>query len=1167
VTISLEGGSYARFRPNYLDADSYKEFQQATEGTRYVRELRTKLAPLDKVPGILVRLRECRQDNGEPLFDAVLQPEIIQAMQDRTASQWLDLKSAQARIEKIDAELHARTGFNLYPFQKTGSQWLTLRQAALLADEQGTGKDQAVSEPVLTSTGWRKMGDLKVGDFVIGSDGGPTEVLGVFPQGRRQQFRVTLTDGTSTRCGAEHLWLVSPGRSFTSVNSRPRVKTLREMMERGLRSAQGYSHWFVPVLTAPIEFSDVEEDAFLHPYLIGALIANGSLAHAVVGHTGTEEQRDVIRRLMPAGYRLSPTKGDEYTYRFVLSERSSGRPRNEVRRHLTLLGLQGKRSWEKRIPNKMLFQSVASRKELLAGLLDNDGTVCSRDGTQVEYNTSSRGLADDVAHLIRSLGGLAWMSKRWPKYTYKGEYLEGRTDYRIRMRLMFNPFRVISKVHKYVLRTKYPPAHAIEKVEPCGVEKSVCIRVAAKDQLYVTNDFILTHNTIQTIVAIPANVPIVVVAPAVAKGVWLSEVGKWRPQLRVTVLQGRESFRWPSDNEMVVTNYDILPSIHDKAGKKGRRCDGYLPAEPCPGCRERQIVQATNVVTIMDGHLPECKGLKKERRFCDGCHPLLDSAPEGTVVIYDEAQYLKNFKANRTRQARAIAKAARDKRGRTWLLSGTPLENEPKDLWSVFQAAGIAEEAFGTWKTFVALFRGKPTPHGYTWGLPGEEIKERLQRVSLRRMRIDVLPQLPSKTWQVIPVDVDRKALLECERFLERHGGIAKITELLEKDKIGFEVMSSVRKALATAKIPAMLMDIEEQEKLGEPYVVFSAHRAPIDILAKRQGWAVITGDTSAAKKSEIEKAFQDGKLKGVGCTIRAGGVAITLTRASRMLFVDRDFKSTANQQAEDRICRIGADKKRGVLIRILEADHILDRRVTEILLRKTALIEASVDAASVGEDSPTNQELEEYVKRMQLEIDSGKAVRRAAATEEEKRALDDLHTFAFEAKNDERLAFRLAEEAVTIGLSDTQWTLAAQVAKMGQPPKVKTRPAVVDSSETDETTTVVRKTGTAAKMRLHKSDSKDKSKSEKKQKQEEPEASLLVAGVIETLKKMTRFERLELLEYVDDVYCEDCLNELPPRGKKHECPDDEDDDDDGDDSIEDDDLDEDELDEEGDDR
>ncbi len=436
--------------------------------------------------------------------------------------------------------------------------------------------------------------------------------------------------------------------------------------------------------------------------------------------------------------------------------------------------------------------------------------------------------------------------------------------------------------------------------------------------------------TIQVLISLPKDAPVLVIAPAVAKGVWAREAAKWRPDLKVVKLTGRGSFRYPRKGEMVVTNYDILPNLD-----------------------------------------------KNELDLCV-------NQPE-TVVVADEAHALLNSKTKRTKSFRAISETVRGDRGRVWLLTATPLLNDPVGLWNLFQAADIAREAFGSWKQFVALFNGYEGDFGgYVWGDPTPEVAERIRRVSLRRLRVDVLPELPVKTWREISVDLDSKtskaleaATLFFKQFVPtawdwlkgdededpREGrpvreGISM--EDIQKAKAvlathghtSFSSMAHGRELLAKAKIPTLLQLVEEFEGQNEPVVVFSAHRAPIDFIGEREGWAVITGDTSPDDRTAIEDAFQQGKLKGVAATIRAGGVAITLTRAHNVVFVDRDFTPALNDQAEDRVCRIG--QSRGVIVWDLVANHPLDEILYEILGRKEILIDASVGASKVIEVTVT---------------------------------------------------------------------------------------------------------------------------------------------------------------------------------------------------------------------
>jgi hypothetical protein len=933
-----QDGSFALVKPKgFLGGDLFRVYQGAVEGAIYDRNRRVNVAGLDKVPTILKRLREAD-------FDVEVTPELAASLKSHTAQLWTDLQSAKERADAVDEQLRkvkdpvTGKGLYLFPFQRIGVNWLATRFGALLADDMGTGKLSKKSEPVLTPSGWRTMGDLRVGDKVIGGNGQPTEVIGIYPQGVQDSYRVTMTDGATTCCGLDHLWRVQTTNDrFRAARSQAypqeRVMTLGEILKAGLTMPGNTNRkWFVPMVE-PVLF--LARKLSVQPYVLGALLANGSMTEGTTAHTGTEEQRVELESLLEAeGVSLKATTY-KWTYNIVRNEGVA----NPLTRKLQALGVRV-HCHDKFVPEDYLFASVEDRLALLQGLFDNDGTV-SKDGMVVEYNTTSPQLAKDVLHLARSLGGSAWMSTRRPKYKYLGEMKEGQKDHRIRVSLPegFIPFRVASKKAKYVPRSKYPPAHAIDSVVKEGREESVCIRVAAEDHLYVTNDFIVTHNTIQTLAALPAGAAVLVVAPAIAKGVWKREIGRWRPQLQVTVLQGRNSFRWPEPGEVVIINYDILPEMHRPEVKTGKKITAR-------GCTDLT---------------------------CKGCGPGLDvlkSIPSGVVVVADEAHALKNNKAKRTRKFRSLAECARGVKGRTWLLTATPLLNRPQELWSIYQAAGIAQEAFGSWNQFLKFFNGRPAFYGgFDWGTPEAEVADRMRRVCLRRLRTEVLPELPVKTWRRVNVDVDKKTLKACDAILKEYGGIKKILRLIEEEGLTFETMSSIRHALAVAKIPSLLAMIEDYEEQEEPVVVFSAHRAVVEELSKREGWAVIMGGVKPEERTAIEDKFQSGQLKGVACTIAAGGVAITLTRSHHAVFTDLEWTPALNAQAEDRICRIG--QSRGCVITVLQAEHELDERVTELLMRKQQLITATVDEARMPQntsDTVIDEQIQEMVKAAEEE-------------------------------------------------------------------------------------------------------------------------------------------------------------------------------------------------------
>lgn len=399
--------------------------------------------------------------------------------------------------------------------------------------------------------------------------------------------------------------------------------------------------------------------------------------------------------------------------------------------------------------------------------------------------------------------------------------------------------------------------------------------------------------TIQALLATPADAPVLVLCPAVAKGVWKREAAKWRSDLKVTVLEGRGSFRWPAPGEMVITNYDILPET------------------PAP-------------------------------------------APKGTVLIGDEIHLLKGGKTTRTKRCKALGVAVREAGGRTWGLTATPLLNRPQELWTILSVFGLEREIFGSWPRFVALFNGWQNKWGgYEWGKPDPQVGDLLRRATLRRLRTEVLKDLPTKTRTYLTVELDSKTKKVCDKAL---AALAKVGVSLEDmlDKaassaggVAFEAMSAARAALAASKVDALLDLVESFEAQEEPVVVFSAHVAPLEALGQREGWALITGATPAAERTAIEDKFQKGELKGIAASIKAGGVAITLTRACHAVFLDLEWTPALNAQAEDRVCRIG--QTRSVQITRMVADHALDERVMDLLGQKQALIDASVELSNLG--------------------------------------------------------------------------------------------------------------------------------------------------------------------------------------------------------------------------
>lgn len=420
--------------------------------------------------------------------------------------------------------------------------------------------------------------------------------------------------------------------------------------------------------------------------------------------------------------------------------------------------------------------------------------------------------------------------------------------------------------------------------------------------------------SVQSLMGIPTtHGAAMVVCRAGLKYNWRDEVHKWRPDLKPVVLNGGGSFRWPNDGEVVIVNPEIIPDEFNTPKKnKGERMEAYW---------DRLKVYRN--------------GLKERHQKAANVN-----------LIVDEAHDYKNREAKRSRKVKEFVKLARKLTG----LTGSPLSNRPEDLFGVLDVLGLAKEVFGTWERFQMLFNAYPGQYGgLVWGKPQPIVPELLRRVMLRRLRAEVLPDLPPKTYTNLLVGgVDPALQRKLDELWEEWGTALEIDGQLPP----FEKFSEVREKLARSRVPAMLEYVENAEEQGVPLVVFSAHLAPMDALLGRPGWAVITGDTKPEKRQEIVRAFQNGDLKGVGLTIKAGGVGINLTHAWKGLFVDLDWTPVANWQAEDRLARIGQKANKVEIVRMV-SDHPLDLHVQNLLVDKIDTIIKSIDLAVTGEKLP----------------------------------------------------------------------------------------------------------------------------------------------------------------------------------------------------------------------
>ena len=293
------------------------------------------------------------------------------------------------------------------------------------------GKFQPTYSKILTPTGWKLMGDMKVGDLVFGSDGNSYPVSAIYPQGKKPVYKVTFTDGSSTECGMSHLWQVNtPERKHSG--RPPRVLKLKEIANKLVDTA-GNTQYYIPI-AEPFNFP--AQDLPLDPYLLGCLLRDG--------RHGSKD------KFIPEIYKFSS-----------ITQR--------LRLLAGLLDTDGSASKQKsnNSASSNEYTSVSERLcddvQFLIESLGGNAVKSSRIPT---YTYKGKKLNGQRAYRLRFSFGPG-----------------------------MNPFLLERKADIFKPCTKFLPTRGIISIEYIGKKPCQCITVNSPDGLYATDHCILTHNT------------------------------------------------------------------------------------------------------------------------------------------------------------------------------------------------------------------------------------------------------------------------------------------------------------------------------------------------------------------------------------------------------------------------------------------------------------------------------------------------------------------------------------------------------------------------------------------------------------------------------------------------------------------------------------------------
>ena len=410
---------------------------------------------------------------------------------------------------------------------------------------------QPLDAKILTPTGWTTMGELKIGDYVIGRDGKKTKVLNIFEKGKKEVYKITTTDGVSTECCLDHLWYTRTWEQ-AKRGKEGTVKTTKEILET-LKTKKGKINHYIPRNEA-VEFKTKELP--IPPYTLGCLLGDGSLSDSItLANTDQDLIKKVSKEIKPYNYKLNKfpnsishhisgkyfnnktakklqvlhtLSGNSIIYesigqacidlnlnknnirynekvgkdfqglkfKFLATEKKY---QNYFKDEIFKLGLLGKKAQDKFIPDIYLYNSIENRLELLRGLMDTDGSV--KKNGEASFATISYKLAEQVAEIVRSLGGKTYIRTR--DRTHDINFLNGRKiqgkypchEVYVSLPEHLNPFYIKRKAQRY--SKKYIHRVGILSIEKVTKKECRCILVDNSEHLYLTNDYIVTHNTME----------------------------------------------------------------------------------------------------------------------------------------------------------------------------------------------------------------------------------------------------------------------------------------------------------------------------------------------------------------------------------------------------------------------------------------------------------------------------------------------------------------------------------------------------------------------------------------------------------------------------------------------------------------------------------------------
>ena len=834
--------------------------------------------------------------------------------------------------------------------QKEAVQFLLHRKKCILADDMGLGKMEPISSKIPTENGFKTFGELNVGDMVFGEDGKLHPITKIFEHINKEIYKITFSDGTFSYCGLDHLWKVRT-KNMVKRNQGWKVMSLNELIKSGFqynsknRIKYGMSPFInkyeIPVCEK-VEYS--EKKYFIHPYILGMCIGDGNLCNNGIAISIPDTEKESAERISSLLQDDMLLKEDRYTncprYRIIHKERQH---KNNYLTEIKRLKLDVKGNF-KFIPSEYKIGSISQRLDLLRGLMDSDGTIGKNN--RISYSTNSEMLANDIAELVFSLGGIA----RIGKYIHKGKK---NPEYQVRIQIKDNPFYLTRKKEKYSPTFKKYCSKYIVSAEYDRNEDARCIMVDYDEHTYLTGEnYIVTHNTTElSVAAIEGNFDsVLIICPASLKNQWKNELMWYVTDKDVSIIDGVNDKTKPELEKIL--GYGI--------GKSGLKREQLLEEAKKRGKWENNRFVIVNYDILDEFYkIPKTRSAENIKIAYENSPMLQYVTNRKTLLIIDEAHRLSNSDSDRYKIINDLIK--RGNPHSIYLATGTPITNNPSNFYCLLKL--LNEDITLDWNYYMERYCGAikipakgekekwskfffekkkrdyeregkvaPTCWGELTPKERDELKEyisanarkitilkdptnleelklKVSHIYLRRTKEDIAEGLPNKTVHELFYDFDMKQEFEYARLWEEYE--AAQLELDPTKEINKDLLEGAvyRKYCSNQMIPNTIKLADEFVKNGEKVIIATCYDEELYTLRDYYGdkCVVFNGKMSSKQKDVAKEAFltNPDKMVFIG-QLFAAGVGLNLVVSNKLIFNDIDYVPSSNKQMEDRIYRIG---------------------------------------------------------------------------------------------------------------------------------------------------------------------------------------------------------------------------------------------------------------------